>query len=203
MPGRPSLDLPADQIIRAAVEIFEEQGLDAVSMRTVSNRLGVSPVPVYKRIGNKDALLDAMAEALLARIVPVYTPDQPWQSYAFDWAMALRDRLSRTPDVRLLVGPRRSAFVEASRPLVESLRAAGFARDAAVQACRLLTWAIVGFVVVENDRPKRDLSSSPGRLPGADPSGVSTAEANELFRLHVRYLIDGLKSDAPTPVLDQ
>jgi AcrR family transcriptional regulator len=203
MPGRPSLDLPAEQIIRAAVEIFEEQGLDAVSMRTVSTRLGVSPVPVYKRIGNKEALLDAMADALLARIVPAYTPGRPWREYAFDWAMALRERLSRTPDVRLLVGPRRSAFVEASRPLVESLRAAGFQRDAAVQACRLLTWAVVGFVMLENDRPKDETRALPGRRPGADPTGVSTAEANELFELHLRYLVEGVENDATIGTQDQ
>ena len=65
--ARPSdLDLEADEIITAAVEILREQGLDAVSMRSVSARLGVSPVPLYSRIGNKDALLDAVADRLLA-----------------------------------------------------------------------------------------------------------------------------------------
>ena len=49
-------DLDAEEIVTAAVEIFEESGLDAVSMRSVSSRLGVSPVPLYSRIGNKDAL---------------------------------------------------------------------------------------------------------------------------------------------------
>ena len=54
----------------AAVEIFEESGLDAVSMRSVSARLGVSPVPLYSRIGNKEALVDAIADRLLANLAP-------------------------------------------------------------------------------------------------------------------------------------
>ena len=39
-------------------------------MRTVSAELGVSPEPLYKRIGNKDALLDAMARRLLVDVAP-------------------------------------------------------------------------------------------------------------------------------------
>ena len=51
-PGRTELELDADEIVTAAVAIFEESGLDAVSMRSVSARLGVSPVPLYSRVGN-------------------------------------------------------------------------------------------------------------------------------------------------------
>ena len=35
-------------------------GAIAVSMRRVAARLGVSPIPLYSRVGNKDALLDAV-----------------------------------------------------------------------------------------------------------------------------------------------
>ena len=46
--------------------ILHERGLDAVSMRSVAGRLGVTPPPVYARVGNKDALLDAIAGHFLA-----------------------------------------------------------------------------------------------------------------------------------------
>ena len=42
--GPSDFDLAADEIVSAAVDIFREEGLDAVSMRSVSARLGVSPV---------------------------------------------------------------------------------------------------------------------------------------------------------------
>ena len=67
-------DLDADEIITAAVEIFRESGLDAVSMRSVATRLGVSPVPLYSRIGNKDALVDAIADRLFANLSPPRAP---------------------------------------------------------------------------------------------------------------------------------
>ena len=79
-------ELDADEIVTAAVEIFQESGLDAVSMRSVSARLGVSPVPLYSRIGNKDALLDAIADRLLADLAPPGNDDEPWDEYAVRWA---------------------------------------------------------------------------------------------------------------------
>ena len=64
------IQLSSEQIVAAAVDILHEGGLDAVSMRSVAGRLGVTPPPVYARIGNKDALLDAIAEHFLADLAP-------------------------------------------------------------------------------------------------------------------------------------
>ena len=187
--------LDAEEIITAAVEIFEESGLDAVSMRSVSARLGVSPVPLYSRIGNKDALLDAIADRLLADLAPPANEGEPWDAYAQRWARELRIRSRRARDSRLLLSPGRDAYVEASRPLVETMRRDGFAADAAVQACRLLMWATVGFGAIESgvEPPRRGRRRT---RPGGDPGGVTPAEAETLFDLHIRYLIEGIARNA-------
>jgi AcrR family transcriptional regulator len=195
MTKQPDFDLDADEIVTAAVEIFQESGLDAVSMRSVSNRLGVSPVPLYSRIGNKDALLDAIADRLLADLAPPSDEDEAWDAYAVRWARELRSRLRRARDSRLILAPGREVYVEASRPLVEVMRRDGFATDAAVQACRILTWAIVGFGAVETG------VEPPGRgrrrtRPGADPRGVDAADVDALFDLQIRYVIEGIVRDA-------
>jgi AcrR family transcriptional regulator len=190
--GRPPLDLTTDEIVEAACAIFLESGMDAVSMRTVSAQLGVSPEPLYKRIGNKEALLDAMAKRLLVDVAPRPRSGEHWQKYAMRWTAALHDRLSTTPDVRLVIGERREPFVEASRPLAEQLQAAGFTSDAAVQACRLLIWATMGFVVVEAGRHRAPTREQRGGLPGGNPTGISSAEARRLFRLNLKFILDGL-----------
>jgi AcrR family transcriptional regulator len=192
---QPDFDLDADEIITAAVEILREFGLDAVSMRNVSSRLGVSPVPLYSRIGNKDALLDAVADRLVADLPPPENTGERWDEYAVRWTRELRARLRGARDSRLILWPGRDAYVEASRPLVAGMRGAGFAADAAVQACRLLTWATVGFAAVESGvqpagRRRR------GSRPGGDPRGVDAAEADTLFDLHIRYVIEGIARDA-------
>lgn len=188
--------LDADEIVDAAIEILREQGLDAVSMRSVSTRLGVSPVPLYSRVGNKEALLDAVAERLLRDLAPPATDNEPWEAYAVRWAGELRARLRKAPDGRLILGARRPAYVEASRPLIGVMRSAGFAPDAAVRGCRLLMWATVGFVAMEGGPRLPASGGARRRLAGGDPAGVTQAEVEELFETHIRYLVEGIARDA-------
>ncbi|HEX4864982.1 MAG TPA: TetR family transcriptional regulator, partial [Acidimicrobiales bacterium] len=142
MKPKPSdLDLDADEIVTAAVEIFRESGLEAVSMRSVSSRLGVSPVPLYSRVGNKESLVEAIADRVLGNPAPPVREGEDWAAYAVRWARALRNRLRLTRDSRLMVPPDRAGYVDASRPLVEVMRRDGMTDDAAVQACRLVMWA--------------------------------------------------------------
>ena len=188
--------LDADQIVDAAIEILRDQGLDAMSMRSVATRLGVSPVPLYSRIGNKEALVDAVAERMLRDLAPPATADEPWPAYAARWARELRSRLGQAPDARLILGARRSAYVEASRPLIGVLRGAGFAADAAVRGCRLLMWATVGFVAMQGGPTLPASDAARRRLAGGDPSGVTPEDVEELFETHIRYVVEGIGRDA-------
>jgi TetR/AcrR family tetracycline transcriptional repressor len=191
--ARPNdLELGAAEIIAAAIEILQEQGLDAVSMRTVSNRLGVSPVPVYSRVGNKEAQLDAVAAHLFADVAPPLDEGEPWPVYADRWCHELRRRLLSAPEPRLILGARRNAYVAASRPLVAAMRADGLPTDAAVQACRLLMWGTVGFVAMAAGPTIEATDATADRIPGSDPAGVTLEETDALFDMHVRFLIAGI-----------
>jgi len=199
------LELSVEQILDAALAILREEGLDAVSMRNVSSRLGVSPVPVYNRIGNKEALLDALAEHLVANVAPPTSDGESWQDYAQRWSRSVRSGLRQSRDARLTLRTQRAAYVEASRPLIAVMRTGGISTPSAVQACRLLTWATVGFVALEHQATTDVSMSEAGPrggpsdgLPGGRPEGVSADEADELFDLHIRYLVQGIVNDAST-----
>ena len=184
--------LNVDDIVGVATEIFLEKGLDAVSMRSVSARLGVSPVPLYSRIGNKEDLLDAMADHLLANLAPSISPDERWPDYARRWSVEIRRRLLSASDSRLILRERRHQYVEATRPLIGLIRADGLSSDMAVQGCRQLIWAIVGFVALEGYQTRPPGDHSRRRPAGADPAGVTPEEIEELFMLQIRYLIEGI-----------
>jgi len=186
------LDLEADEIVEAAILILRERGLDAVSMRNVADRLGVSPMPLYTRVGNKAALIDAVADQLLADLAPAAGAEEPWPTYAERWCHELRSRLKLTPDSRLYLGAGRDAYVEASRPLLAAMRDGGLSADAAVQACRLLMWATVGFVAMEQGSSLHAPSARRGRLSGSNPAGVTPEEADELFELHIGLITAGV-----------
>lgn len=194
--------LDVEEIVSAAVAIYEESGLDAVSMRRVSRRLGVSPIPLYSRVGNKDALIDALAERLLLDLAPPVSSGETWQQYARRWAVQVRERLGGARDSRLILPPDRAAYVQASRPLIGAMRQAGMPPDAAVQACRLLVWAIIGFGTVEHahrhrGRHRGSVPTARRDLrPGGDAEGVGIGDTDALFLLHIGYLIDGIATDA-------
>ncbi|QEN16197.1 TetR/AcrR family transcriptional regulator [Mycolicibacterium sp. ELW1] len=188
------IDLRPEQIVAAAVDILREGGLDAVSMRSVAGRLGVTPPPVYARIGNKNALLAAVADHFLADLAPEVFDEELWPDYARRWTSQLRQRLTEAADSRLFLQVKRPAYLEASRPLLKCMRRNGMSRDHAVRACRLLTWATVGFVAM--DHPPLDVPVGRHRLAGSHPDGVTAGEIDELFSLHIDYLIEGIRRDS-------
>jgi AcrR family transcriptional regulator len=188
------IELDAGQIVAAAVEILHERGLDAVSMRSVAGRLGVTPPPLYARIGNKDALLDAIAEHFLADLAPAVESGERWQDYARRWTQQMRRRLTQAADSRLFLQLKRPTYLEATKPLLKCMRRDGMSKDGAVRACRLLTWATVGFVAMDHP-PSAAPPRRRNRLPGSDPAGVTSEEIDELFTAHIGYLIDGIARD--------
>jgi AcrR family transcriptional regulator len=62
-------------VLRAAVAMADEHGIDAVSMRKLGQDLGVDPMSLYKHVANKDDLLDGMIDAVVGEIAPASAAD--------------------------------------------------------------------------------------------------------------------------------
>jgi AcrR family transcriptional regulator len=74
--GRVTLT-PAD-FVRAATSFVDEHGLDALTMRSLGDRLGVDPTALYRHFPNKDALLAAMLDDLMGKVLAqVPGPEKP------------------------------------------------------------------------------------------------------------------------------
>ena len=61
--SRPPLN--RDRILGAAVEIADERGVGAVTMREVASRLGVEAMSLYNHVANKDDILDGMVDLVI------------------------------------------------------------------------------------------------------------------------------------------
>lgn len=66
MARRSTPRLTRDAILQAALDLADEGGLAAVTMRAVAERLGVTAMALYAHVGDKDGLLDGLVERLLA-----------------------------------------------------------------------------------------------------------------------------------------
>lgn len=70
-PNRPVLaPLSRDRIVRAAIQLADANGLDAVSLRKVATALDAGPMRLYGYIASKEELLDLMVDAVYAEIQP-------------------------------------------------------------------------------------------------------------------------------------
>jgi TetR/AcrR family transcriptional regulator, tetracycline repressor protein len=65
-----STGLDKHSIVSAALDIIAERGVQGLSMRLLSQRLGVSLGATYRHVPNKDELLRLVAADLYARITP-------------------------------------------------------------------------------------------------------------------------------------
>ncbi len=57
--------LTRSEILEATLDIADKSGLDGVTMRAVADRLGVTPMALYRHVGDKQGLLDGLVERLL------------------------------------------------------------------------------------------------------------------------------------------
>jgi len=153
MPTRPTPNpeprapLTRERVLRAAVLLADEDGLESLTMRELGLRLGVEAMSLYNHVANKDDLLDGMVDLVVSEI------DLP--ADAVDWKEAMRRRaisaqsvFARHPwasgliDSRESSGPARLRYFDW---VIGTLRRAGFTLELAVRAFSLLDSYIYGF----------------------------------------------------------
>jgi AcrR family transcriptional regulator len=145
--ARPSKGITRDDVITTALQIADDQGLEAVSMRSVAAKLSVTPMALYARVSGKDDLLDGLVEALMADI-HLPADDLPWDERLRRLASAARATGKRHPEALVLllqrpvVAPSGHKFTEA---LFATLRQAGLDDQQVLQFEQLFSTWLVGF----------------------------------------------------------
>lgn len=93
----PKAALTPDDVVRAAVEIADAEGLSAVTMHAVAARLGFTTMAVYRYFPNKETLLDAVIDAGTGLPPRFAEPRADWRSEVRQWALAKRAMLVARP----------------------------------------------------------------------------------------------------------
>jgi AcrR family transcriptional regulator len=79
-PGRgPKPSLSVERIVRAAIEVADAEGLAALSMRRVADRLGVSTMSLYTYVPSKAELIDVMLDVVLGEAVKTNDAAGGWR----------------------------------------------------------------------------------------------------------------------------
>lgn len=147
MKTEPHLHLNRDRVLAVAVEIADERGVGAVTMREVASRLGVEAMSLYNHVANKDDILDGMVDLVIDQ-VDLPSDIDGWREAMRCRAVSAHQVFGRHPWVPLLLDSRESSGP--SRLLyfdwvLGTLMTAGFSLDGAARAFSLLDSYIYGF----------------------------------------------------------
>ncbi|MGW2251129.1 TetR/AcrR family transcriptional regulator [Kitasatospora sp. NPDC001660] len=124
----PKPGLSVDAIVSAGIAVADSDGMAALSMRAVGERLGRTAMALYTYVPGKAELLDLMHDRALAEMPPELGGFTQWRAAVTAWAEALRACYLRHPWVlqvsqaRPVLGPAELAAMEA---LLRALQPAG------------------------------------------------------------------------------
>jgi TetR/AcrR family transcriptional regulator, tetracycline repressor protein len=150
-PGRPAT-LHIDAIIAAAIEIIDEFGLEGCTIRAVADRLGSSPMSLYRHVADKHALLaqvpDVLLESVAASVVRRRTPVTALRAVADGLAEVL---LAHPGLARLFDQPQPGKNMQtAAQHCVELLISSGRTPEQAFAILRAIVAQVVGEVITSH-----------------------------------------------------
>jgi TetR/AcrR family tetracycline transcriptional repressor len=93
--------LSRDAIVAEALALVDQEGLEALTVRRLADRLGVTTMALYWHVRDKGQLLDLVGEAVLAEVdLPART--DRWEVDLRALLHAARDTMQRHPDAAVL-----------------------------------------------------------------------------------------------------
>lgn len=172
--------LNRERVVSAAVELADEAGLEALSMRTLAERLGVKAMSLYNHVDNKDDLIDGMVDEVYAEIDLPTGPD--WKTSMRARAISARQVLARhrwaipLMEARTTPGP---ANLRHHDTVLAVLCDAGMSIQAATFAYSLVDSYIYGFALQETSLP----FGTPEELAALSDSIVALMPADQYPRM--------------------
>jgi AcrR family transcriptional regulator len=212
--------LTRERVVTQALAVIAQDGVQALTMRSLAARLGVVPGALYHHVGNKQQLQDLLLDNVLAEVDVTIDPSEPWTEQIKILAHRLRQVLERHPGIAAILktrdplGPHSLTLAEA---FLGPLQAAGFGDRQAGLAFFLLLDYTIGFAVsatptAVNEQRVRDpairaqlheffRSLPPERFPALVALGehVWLDNRDERFTAGLEVLVDGLEHARRSP----
>jgi AcrR family transcriptional regulator len=139
--------LNKQRIVDAATAIVDADGIDALSTRRLAAELEVRAPSLYNHFATKDDILEAIGDAILARVDLSMFGTQPWDSALELWARAYRAAFAAHPNLVpfLVRGPaRRPSALRVAEAVYGALVDAGWPPSYATRIGATMRYFIAG-----------------------------------------------------------
>jgi AcrR family transcriptional regulator len=153
------IPLSRDRVLRAAVALADDAGIESLNMRRLAQELGVVPMALYKHVANKDELIDGMVDVVVGEIDPP-VPDTDWETAVRRRILSARQALLRHPWSFRVIASRTSptaAVLGYTDSIIGMFRAGGFSVDLTHHVMHALGRRMWGFTwELFDDSPSLD-----------------------------------------------
>jgi len=139
--------LTRQRIVSLALDIIDEDGLEALNMRRLAAAADVRPMSLYHHFPNKQAILDAVGEAIAAAALGASPPDPRWRSRVRQLFMGLHALTEAHPRALPLISTAVLRTPSGRRWMEELMRTlldAGYTPDRAVTVYHVLGAHVLG-----------------------------------------------------------
>lgn len=186
------MQLHKRDVVAAATTLLDSFGIADLTMRRLARELGITPGALYWHFANKQQLLGAVADQVLAAAAADPGPGS-WRRRIETLCARLRDALlSHTDGAELVSASFAAGQSQAAADILARLAAAatdaGVHPDRAGLAAHTVVYYVLGFTADEQARLQWDAAGASDIAPTADPSRD--------FAFGLGLLIDGLAVQA-------
>ena len=180
--SRPGRGLSLDRIVTATLELVDERGIGAATMRAVSSRLGVRSMSLYRYVQDRDELFDEVVERIVNELADdpevQLRPVDGWRPYLAGMAHGVRRYARAHPHAFPLVATRPPAAPWVNPPLrslrwveamLTGLAREGFSDEQVLFTYRTFNSFLLGYLLLETSAMAlRDPKPGDGSFTGTD-----------------------------------
>ncbi len=188
--AEPRVPLSRERILRAAIDLADKGGVEALSMRKLGQELQVEAMSLYNHVANKDDILDGIVDLVFSEIA-VPSDRTNWKAAMRQRALSARDALLRHPWATSLMQSRTKpgpATLRHHDAVIGSLREAGFTIDMAAHAFSVMDGYIYGFALQQVNLPSHT-SEEATELAGNILQQLPAAEYPHLAEMIVEHAL--------------
>lgn len=160
-PRREQPPLSREQIVTAALELLDAEGIDALSMRKLGARLNAGATSMYTHVANKDELIELVVDEVYGEVEAPSADDSAgaddpagWRTAITRCAHSMRAALLRHPWIVSVQGEASVAYLgpnvlRQNEAILATFEQGGFTLEAADRALNTVVAYVVGVATSE------------------------------------------------------
>lgn len=194
-------DLALEEVVDRAVEIAQAEGERGLTMRAVADACQVTPMALYHHVENKEALLTAIVDRVVADSIADFGSEVDWRVGLTEFLARFRQGFLDSPTAaqvflrRPVLSP---AMARCTELMFAAFEQAGLSGDQPAEATDAAVLLVMGSIANDLTRPNEVRRELVGHLDTDDTrlsaaiDAYSARDGDQRFRKSFGWLLDGL-----------